>query len=261
MDLGFADRSVIAFAASSGLGLGAARSIAREGATVTICARDEERLAAAASDLEGDATGEIRTASVDITDPDDIRSCVAKAADATGGIDHVIASTGGPRPGTLDDLSHRDWYEAYDLLVMSLVWTIEETRPHLVESPGGSIVAITSTAVREPIDGLALSNVVRRGVVGLIKTAARELAPDVRCNAVLPGAFDTPRIQEIIDARVADETYPDRAAASAVWTEDVPLGRLGDPAELGDVIALLASDRASYVTGACLPVDGGRLRS
>ncbi|MFW6153465.1 MAG: SDR family oxidoreductase [Halobacteriota archaeon] len=261
MDLGLHDRSVVVLAGTSGLGLGAASSLVEAGATVTVCSRRQSNLDEARAHLEALDGGEVRTVTCDITDPDDIAALVEGTVAATGGLDHLVASTGGVPPGGLADLDDREWYQAFDLLVMSLVWTIDAARDHLAESPGGSITVITSTSVREPLVGLTLSNVVRRGVIGLVKTAALELAPDVRVNAVLPSAFDTPRIQELIDDAVESGRQPDREAARAAWVEDIPLSRLGDPRELGDMIAVLTSDRASFVTGACLPVDGGRLRS
>lgn len=261
MYLGLDDRSVVVLAGTSGLGLGAASSMVEAGATVTVCSRSQSRLDDARDHLEAIDGGEVRTVACDITNPDDIESLIEGTVAETGGLDHVVASTGGVPPGGLDELDEREWYMAYDLLVMSLVWTIDAARPDLVDSPGGSVTAITSTSVREPIEGLALSNVVRRGVIGLVKTAARELAPDIRVNAVLPSAFDTPRIQELIEDAVESGRQPDREAAMEAWVENIPLGRLGEPRELGDIIAVLTSDRASFVTGACLPVDGGRLRS
>jgi len=143
---------------------------------------------------------------------------------------------------------------------MSYVWTTRCARPHL-EDGGGSIVAITSRSVREVIDDLVLSNAVRRAVIGLVKTQSREFAPEVRVNAVLPGAHETARIEELIDAAVERGEYDDYEAGLRDWGSDVPLGRIGDPDELGDVVAFLSSDRASYVSGTALPIDGGSLRS
>ncbi len=261
MDLHLRDRSVIVLAGTSGLGLGAAESLVKEGATVTVCSRDGQRLDDALRHLESIDGGDVRAVRCDITDRKQIGRLIEETVESVGGIDHIVASTGGVPPGGLDELDDRDWYQAYDLLMMSLVWTIDAAKAYLIESPGGSITVITSTSVREPIVGLTLSNAVRRGVIGLVKSAARELAPDVRVNAVLPSAFDTPRIQELIDNAVESGTHPDEETAMADWIDDIPLNRLGRPTELGDMIAVLTSDRAGFVTGACLPVDGGRLRS
>lgn len=146
------------------------------------------------------------------------------------------------------------------MLVMSVVRAVSAARPHLEASDAGTITAITSTSVSEPIEGLVLSNAVRRGVIGLVKTVAREFAPDVRANAVLPGSHETPRIEELIEAAVDRGGYDSYEAGRQGWAEPVPMERLGDPLEFGDTIAFLASERASYINGASLPVDGGRLR-
>lgn len=261
MELGLDDRSVLVLAGTSGLGLGAAEAFVSEGAAVTVCSRSEENLVSAKRALEEVGGGTVRAEPCDITDPDDIRAVVDVVVDAEGGLDHVVASTGSPAPGTLAELDDRDWYRAFDLLIMSLVWTLDASSEHLRESPGGTFVAIASTSVREPVHGIALSNVIRRGVIGLVKTASRELAPDVRTNAVLPGPFETPRLTQLMEASVERGDDADLEEARRGWTDPVPLGRLGDPRELGDMIAVLSSDRANFVTGSVLPVDGGRLRS
>jgi NAD(P)-dependent dehydrogenase (short-subunit alcohol dehydrogenase family) len=141
------------------------------------------------------------------------------------------------------------------------VWTLRETAPYLRDSDAGSLTAITSRSVREVLDGLLLSNAVRRAVVGLVKTVSHEMAPDIRANAVLPGAHETGRIEDLIEAAVERGEVPDYEAGYRDWAADVPLDRIGDPGELGDVVAFLASPRASYVNGAALAVDGGSLRS
>ncbi|MEF8907186.1 MAG: SDR family oxidoreductase, partial [Haloarculaceae archaeon] len=158
-------------------------------------------------------------------------------------------------------MEDRDWYGAYDMLVMSAVWTLREARPHLVESEAGSIVAITSRTVQEVSDGLLLSNAVRRGVIGLIKTVAREFAPEVRANAVLPGAHETARIENLIEAAVERGDADSYEDAYDSWADDVPLDRIGEPGELGDAVTFLASERASYINGATLAIDGGAMRS
>lgn len=259
MDLGLADRSVLVLAGTSGLGLGAAEAFAAEGANVTVSSRTEANLDRATDHLEGVGDGRVRGLACDITDPHDIAATVEAVVDAEGALDHVVASTGSPPPGTLAELDDGDWYRSFDLLVMSLVWTVREAREHLAASDGGTFVAIASTSVRQPIGGIALSNVVRRGVTGLVKTAAGELAPAVRVNAVLPGPFETGRLEELMAAEVARGDAEDLEAAREGWIAPIPLERLGEPRELGDVIAVLSSDRAGFVTGACLPVDGGRL--
>lgn len=261
MDLGLEGRSALVLAGTSGLGLGAATALAREGADVAVCSRTQAKVERTTAELRRVGQGTITGIQADITDADDVERAVDAAVDATGRLDVLVASTGGVPPGGLADLDPDDWQGAFDLLVMSLVHALEAARPHLEADGGGAVVAITSTSVQEVLDDLALSNAVRRSVIGLVKTAARELAPAVRVNAVMPGPHATARIDELVEAAVERGDQPDEAAARAAWVEDVPLGRMGDPVELGDVVTFLASERASYVTGAYLPVDGGRLRS
>src|SRR6056297_1692261 len=259
MDLALDGDAALVTASSSGLGKASAAALAREGADVVLCSRSEDRLDAAAEDVREEAAGEVVTVPTDITDPDDVEAVVAATVDAFGDLDHVVTSAGGVPSGPFLETSERDWYEAYDLLVMSVVRTLEAAHEHLVDG-GGTVTCITSTSVSEPIEGLVLSNAVRRGVVGLAKTVAREWAPEVRANVVQPGAHETPRIEELVEASVERGEYDSYDEGLAAWSDDIPLGRVGDPAELGDVVAFLASDRASFVNGVSLPVDGGRLR-
>ncbi|XVH32964.1 SDR family oxidoreductase [Haloferacaceae archaeon DSL9] len=261
MDLGIDGDVALVTASSSGLGYASAAALAREGATVSICGRDPDRVANAGSSLAAVGDGDVLATRADLTDPDDIETLVEATVDAFGGIDHVVTSAGGVPPGPFVELTERDWYGAYDALVMSAVWTIKEVRPYLEASDAGTITCIASTAVREVVDDMLLSNAVRRPVVGLVKSLAREFAPGIRVNAVLPGGHETARVAELIDAGIERGEYADYDEGLADRIDTVPLGRLGDPAELGDAVAFLASDRASFVTGACLPVDGGTLRS
>ena len=261
MELGLEGNTALCTAASSGLGLASATVLAREGANVAVCGRTEQRLDGAATQLREAGPGEVLTVEADITDPDHVAAFVEETADTFDGIDHVVTSAGGPPSGPFATIEDDDWYDAYDLLVMSAVWTLRESRPYLEESDAGTAVAITSRSVREVIDDLVLSNSVRRAVIGLVKTLSREFAPEVRVNAVLPGAHETSRIENLIDAAVGRGEFEDYEAGYEDWAADVPLDRIGDPEELGDVVAFLSSDRASYVTGTALPVDGGSMRS
>jgi NAD(P)-dependent dehydrogenase (short-subunit alcohol dehydrogenase family) len=260
MDLGVADDVALVTASSGGLGYASAAALAEAGANVVVCGRDPDRLAAAEGRLAAVGEGDVHGVRADITDPDDVRNLVDATVATFGGIDALVTSAGGPPSGGFGDTTPDDWYAAYDQLVMSLVWTVEAAFPHLADG-GGSITCITSTSVREVIDGLVLSNAVRRAVVGLVQSIAREFAPDVRANVVLPGTHATNRIDSLVDQRVADGTYPDREAGLADFADGIPLERVGEPRELGDVVAFLASERASYVTGATLAVDGGKTRS
>jgi glucose 1-dehydrogenase/3-oxoacyl-[acyl-carrier protein] reductase len=261
MDLGLEGNSALVTASSSGLGRASAKALAEEGANVAICARGEEQLEDAKAEIEAADDGDVVAVPTDITDPDEIEALVDATVEEFGGLDHVVTSAGGPPSGPFLDTTERDWYEAYDLLVMSVVWLTKAAHPHLVESDAGTIVNVTSTSVREAIDGLVLSNAVRRAVIGLMKTQAREWAPEVRANAVLPGAHETPRIQELVEASVERGEYDSYDEGLADWSADIPMDRVGQPRELGDAVAFLSSDRASFVNGVAMPVDGGRLRS
>ncbi|WP_284012567.1 SDR family oxidoreductase [Halobaculum litoreum] len=260
MDLRLGGDTALVTASSSGLGFAAAASLAAEGANVVVCGRTPARLDDAEAALS-DAPGDVLAVEADVTDRADVAALVAATVDEFGGLDHVVTSAGGVPPGTFDETTDDQWRGAFDTLVMSAVWTLREARPHLADSDAGTVTCITSTSVREAIDGLVLSNAVRRTVIGLVKTISREWAPDVRANAVLPGAHETARIEELIADAIDRGEVDDYDEGLADWAADVPLDRIGDPRELGDVVAFLASERASFVTGTALPVDGGTLRS
>ncbi|MFW5950104.1 MAG: SDR family oxidoreductase [archaeon] len=260
MDLQLNGDVALCTAATSGLGLASAQSLASEGANVVVCGRLESRLESARAQLETAGSGDVRAIKADITDPDHAAALLDETVETFGGLDHLVTSAGGPPSGSFLETPIDAWYDAYDLLVMSVVRMTREAYPYLKESDVGSIVNITSRSVREVIDDLVLSNAVRRAIIGLMQTQAREFAPDVRVNAVLPGAHETARIEELIEDAVDRGEYADYEAGYADWASDVPLGRIGDPQELGDVVAFLSSPRASFVSGAAVPIDGGSTR-
>jgi len=260
MDLALDGSAVLCTAASRGLGLASAEAFAREGADVAICGSTADHVDDARETLRATGSGDVLAVQADLTDPDEVAALVAETVETFGGLDHLVTSAGGPPSGPFLDTDDRDWYRAYDLLVMSVVWTVREAHPHLADG-GGTITAITSRTVRQVLDDLVLSNAVRRAVDGLVQTLAREFAPAVRVNAVLPGAIETDRIESIIEASVERGDVPDYEAGYSEWAADVPLDRIGEPRELGDVVAMLASDRASYVNGVRLPIDGGSIRA
>ena len=261
MDLQVDGSAVLTTASSGGLGFASANALAREGADVAVCGRTESTLESAREELADVGDGDVLAQSVDLTDRAEVEAYVETVAEEFGGVDHVVTSAGGPPSGSFLDTDDDAWYGAYDTLVMSAVWTTRFAYPHLSESDAGSITAITSRSVREVIDDLVLSNAVRRAVVGLVKTQAREFAPEVRVNAVLPGTHETARIEELIDDAIERGEYDSYEEGLADWSADVPLERIGDPGELGDVVAVLASPRASYVTGTAVLIDGGSTRS
>jgi NAD(P)-dependent dehydrogenase (short-subunit alcohol dehydrogenase family) len=260
MDFGLDGDGALVTAGSSGLGLASAEALAREGADVAICGRTPKHLEAARETLESTGDGDVLAVEADITDREAVEAFVEETVDAFGGLDHVVTSAGGPPSGPFLETDDNDWYDAYDLLVMSVVWTTRAAHPHLQDG-GGTIVNITSRSVEEVIDGLVLSNSVRRAVIGLMKTQSREFAPEVRVNAVLPGAHETSRVTDLIEQGIERGDYEDFEAGREEWAEGIPMERIGEPHELGEAVAYLSSDRSSYLTGTAVPVDGGSMRS
>lgn len=244
MKLGLEGRTAIVCGASSGMGLAVAEALSEEGANVAMLARRRDVLRREAERLGALA---VRT---DITVPADLRRAVAKTLDAFGGVDILVNNGGGPAPSPAEGLSDEAIEEAVTLLLLSAVRLTNLCLPHLERSGRGRVVNIASSSVREPIPGLALSNSVRPGVIGWAKTMARELAPrGITVNTIAPGRIDTERVREVYPGGPTDADLA-----------GIPLGRLGAPREVADVVCFLASDRASYVTGAVVPVDGGLTR-
>jgi 3-oxoacyl-[acyl-carrier protein] reductase len=257
MDLELAGDAALVTASSSGLGKASATALAREGANVVINGRDEDRLEAAAEEVRASATGDVVTVPGDLTEPEDTERLVGATVEAFGGLDHLVTSAGGPPSGPFLETTDEDWYDAYDLLVMSVVRLAREAEPHLREGDGGSIVNITSRSVKEAIDSLVLSNAVRMSVIGLEKTLSEEFAPEVRVNAVLPGTHETPRIEDLVEQAVERGEFDSYEEGLAAWAEGIPVGRIGDPMELGDTVAFLCSPRAGFINGQSVVIDGG----
>jgi 3-oxoacyl-[acyl-carrier protein] reductase len=257
MDLEMAGDSALVTASSSGLGKASATALAREGANVVINGRDEDRLESAAEEVRETATGDVVTVPGDLTVAEDVEGLVEATVDEFGGLDHLVTSAGGPPSGPFLETTDEDWYDAYDLLVMSVVRLAREAEPHLREGDGGSMVNITSRSVKEAIDSLVLSNSVRMSVIGLEKTLSKEFAPDVRVNAVLPGTHETPRIESLVDQAVERGDFDSYEEGLADWAEGIPVGRIGDPMELGDTVAFLCSPRAGFINGQSVVIDGG----
>ncbi|WP_254525890.1 SDR family oxidoreductase [Natrinema caseinilyticum] len=257
MDLGLDGHVALVTASSSGLGKAAATALAREGANVVINGRDETRLAEAAEEIRAVASGEVVAQPGDLTDPEDIETLVSRPLEEFGRLDHLVTSAGGPTPMRPLEPSDEEWYEAYDLLTMSVVRLVREAADHLRSGDGGSIVAITSIATKRAGAGNVLSNSVRTSVVGFEKTLAKDLGPEVRANAVLPGVHETPRLREVFDAAVEQGEYDSYEDAKAARVKSIPTGQIGDPTAFGDTVAFLCSGRASHINGAAVPIDGG----
>lgn len=261
MDTGLGGKVALVCAASKGLGKAAALALAQEGATVVICARGREVLMAAAEEIARASTATVRPIVADVSRPDGVTQVVADTVAAFGGLDVLVTNAGGPKTGTFDSLSDDDWRAAVDLTLLSVVRLCCEVLPHMRKRGGGRIINITSVSVKQPIDNLMLSNALRAAVIGFSKTLATELAKDgILVNCVAPGYTRTDRVTQLAEATARSEGVETEAVVSRLVSQ-IPLGRLGEPRELADVIAFLASDRASYVTGATIQVDGGFVRS
>lgn len=257
MDLGLEDTSALVTASSSGLGKASARALAREGANVVVNGRDEGRLEDAVAELGDEGTGQVVGVAGDLTERTDIEHLVDRTVEEFGGLDTLVTSAGGPPSGPFMETTDEEWYDAYDLLVMSAVRTVRAAVPHLRESDQGTITFITSRSVKEAIDSLVLSNAVRMAVIGLEKTISMELAPEIRSNAVLPGPHETTRIQDLVEQAIERGDYADYEEGLADWAAGNPLERIGDPMELGEAVAFLSSPKASYINGVALPIEGG----
>jgi 3-oxoacyl-[acyl-carrier protein] reductase len=261
MNTGLEEKCAIVCAASKGLGKASALALAREGARVMMCARTAATLEAAAAEIRGETGARVVPVVADVSLAADVDRLVACAAEEFGAIDILVTNTGGPRSGPFESLDDADWLRAYDSLVMSVVRLSRAVIPHMRKRGAGRIIHVTSVSVKQPIDGLALSNALRAAVTGLSRTLASELAPDnILVNCVAPGYTRTGRVIELAEQAAAREGST--AAEVQRRTEDkIPLKRMGTPQEFGDVVAFLASERASYVTGTTLQVDGGFVRS
>lgn len=257
MNLEIEGDTAIVTASSSGLGKASAKSLAREGANVIINGRTKSDLEEAAEEIRDVATGSVITQQGDITNEEDIEQLVETAVSQFGGLDHLVTNAGGPPSGPFLETTDEDWYHAYELLVMSVVRLAREAAPHLQQSDQGTIVTITSRSVKEAIDSLVLSNSVRMSVIGLEKTLSKELAPDVRANAVLPGPHETSRTEELISDAVERGEYSSYEEGLESRASGIPLKRLGDPNELGDIVAFLSSPASGFINGTAIPVDGG----
>jgi 3-oxoacyl-[acyl-carrier protein] reductase len=239
VDLGMSERTAIVCGASSGMGLAIAESLAREGANVAMFARGREAL-----EREADRIGGLPVRG-DVRNPADLNRLAMRTVEAYGGIDILVNNSGGPPPGTAVELTDEELEDAVELLLLSAVRLTRLCLPFLERSGHGRIINIASHSVRQPVDDLVLSNVLRSGVVAWAKTLAREVGPKgITVNSIAPGLIDTPRIAQL--------GHRDPSG--------VPLGRLGRPEEVADAVCFLASDRGSYITGALIPVDGGLTR-
>jgi 3-oxoacyl-[acyl-carrier protein] reductase len=249
MELGLSGRRAAVAAASAGLGLASARSLAREGAVVAICGRDADRLEGAASLIRSEG-GQVEVVVADVGSPEGAAGFVDRAAAALGGeVEILVTNAGGPPRGTFASTALEDYRFAIELNLLSTVAMCQQAVPAMQSAGWGRVVAITSIGARQPIGTLAASTTARTGVTGFLKVLASEVAADgVTVNSAQPGVHDTDRLLSL------------GAADRAALTDDIPAGRLGDAADFGEVVAFLCSEQARFITGTSILVDGGATR-
>jgi 3-oxoacyl-[acyl-carrier protein] reductase len=257
VDLGLKDRVAIVAASSQGLGKAVAMGLAKEGARLALCARTEATLEQAAEEIRVATGAPVMARVVDVTQYGEVRAFVGQAARAYDRVDICVANAGGPPAKSFAETTVEDWQRAAELNLMSAVYFARETLPLMQARRWGRFIAITSMTVKQPVEGLILSNAVRSGVSGLIKTLANEYGPyNVLVNSVCPGYTATARLLSLAERMGEKEGIPP-AQIEDRWARQAPLGRVGRPEEFADAVVFLSSERASYITGVALTVDGG----
>jgi 3-oxoacyl-[acyl-carrier protein] reductase len=260
VDLGLHDKIALVTAASKGLGRAVALRLAQEGAHVAICARGEERLTKTAAEIAAATGSQPLVLPVDVSEPAAADALVEATLERFGRVDILVSNAGGPPPGQFLDLTPGDWEAAAQLTLMSAVRLCYAVVPRMKEQGGGSILAMTSITVKQPLPNLILSNSLRLGVTGLVKTLADELASfGIRVNGICPGWTRTERVEQLLrDRAERNATMPEEEAAKIATA--IPLGRMGTPEEFAAAAVFLLSPAASYITGVSLLVDGGMYR-
>ena len=253
MDLGLSGKRALVGGGGSGIGAGIAGALRSEGAAVVIVGRTPERLQATAEAIGA------ASVTADLSTSDGPATAIAAATEQLGGLDLLVVNSGGPPAGTFEQLGEEEWLRAIEGTLQSSLRLIRAALPHLREGVDPAIAVNLSSSVREPIPGLMTSNVLRPGLVGLIKSLTAEIAP-IRINGVAPGRFATDRVRSLDSGRAASEGLSVEEVRRQTEAR-IPLGRYGSTEEIGRVVAFLLSPAAAYVTGAIVPVDGGMVRA
>ena len=260
MDLGLSGKAGLVAASSRGLGKAIALGLAREGVNVTICARGEETLRKTEQEIQKLGRGQVLAVPADVGLPDVPAHLVKETVRAFGRIDILVTNAGGPPPGPFERWSDEDWQGALDLGLMSVIRFCRAAIPHMKEQGGGRLILMTSSAVKQPIEDLILSNVSRAGVAALAKSLANELAKDhILVNNICPGFILTDRVQELATHQAVHQGISLQEVLKR-QVRDIPVGRIGEPEEVANLVSFLASSQGSYITGTTIQVDGGRLR-
>ncbi|HEX8326336.1 MAG TPA: SDR family oxidoreductase [Hymenobacter sp.] len=261
MDLGLTGKVALVAAASKGLGRAVAEELAAEGASLVLCARGEEVLRATCAAISAATGVPVLGIAADVANPADVARVVQAATERFGRVDILVTNAGGPPAGTFDTLGAEQWDAATRLLLSSVVELTRAVLPSMKERGWGRILNVTSISVKQPVANLMLSNSLRAAVTGMARTLATEVAPfGVTVNNILPGYTRTERVVGLAEATAAKEGIS-ADAATARWEAEIPMRRLGEPREFAALAAFLCSERASYITGTSVPVDGGWIRS
>lgn len=262
MDLGIAGKTAVVGGSSQGMGLAIAEGLAKEGCNLLLCARNESSLEAAREQLLAFSDADkIATLSVDLSLADSARRIVEAATKRWGGVDILVTNTGGPKPGQPSGFSDQDWDDAYQKVFYNVIRLCREVLPQMRENGWGRIINLLALSVRQIEDNLSLSSTTRAAVVAFSKNLSEEVAADgITINSVLPGSIMTDRLIEVTRMQ-AQHHGADVDEAIAGRVSRIPTGRLGRPEEMADLVAFLASDRAGFINGLSIPLDGGQLRS
>ena len=257
MDTGLKNRVAIVAASSQGIGRATAEAFAAEGCKVAMCARNEAALTQAADAIRQRYHAEVLTQALDVTNAQAVGDFVKKVASQFGGVDICVTNAGGPPAKGFLAASYDEWQRAVELNLLSTVYFAKEVIPYMQSKHWGRIITITSITTKQPVADLVLSNAVRAGVVGLVKSLANEFGKDgILVNNVGPGYTATDRLKDLAAARSKTSGKSQQEVFEG-WAADAPLKRLGEPREVADTIVWLASERASYITGQTILVDGG----
>lgn len=260
MDLDLSGRIALVSGASRGLGKAVAATLAAEGARLSLASRDRRVLEQTAREIEAGSGAEVHFRATDVTRETEVTAWVEEAKERLGAVDILVANAGGPPSTRFDTTEISQWKDAIELNLLSTILLCRAVVPFMKERRSGRIVAITSISVKQPVDGLILSNTARSGVIGLMKTLSNELGPfGIGVNVVCPGYTRTDRLVELA-TRISEREGISEQAVHERWTRQIPMGRLGEPSELAAVVAFLCSGRASYLTGTAIQVDGGAVK-